>query len=75
MLNDADILLIRTDPRPGTAEVDPSAIEQITAQPLWAALPAVRAGDVFTIPGDLFYPSPLTAEANLDWAEANLLAG
>ncbi len=75
MLSDADILLIRTNPRPGTAEVDVSAVEQITTAQLWATLPAVQAGNVFTIPGDLFYPSPLTAEANLDWAEANLLTG
>ncbi len=77
LLQDADILVVRTNPREGTVEVDTEATEateQITGSPLWAGLPAVQAGNVFTISGDLFYTSPLTAEANLDWAEQELLA-
>lgn len=74
MLHDADILIVRTDPREGTVEVDTEATEQLTGSPLWAGLPAVQAGNVLTISGDLFYTSPLSAEANLDWAERELLA-
>lgn len=74
MLQDADILVVRTNPREGTVEVDTEATEQITGSPLWAGLPAVQAGNVFTISGDLFYTSPLSAEANLDWAEQELLS-
>lgn len=74
LLADVDILLLRTNPREGSVEPDTTATAQITGSPLWSSLPAVQAGAVFEIPGDLFYTSPLTAEANLDWAEANLLS-
>lgn len=33
----------------------------------------MRNGAAFEIDGDLFYGSPLTAQANLNWVEANLL--
>ncbi|WP_380164916.1 ABC transporter substrate-binding protein [Jannaschia sp. R86511] len=74
MLADADIIIVRTNPREGTVDVDTEATEQITGSPLWPGLPAVQAGNVRTISGDLFYTSPLTAQANLDWAEQQLLA-
>jgi len=75
LLNDVDVLLLRTNPRAGTMEPDKEQTAQIASSPLWASLPAVVAGAVFEIPGDLFYTSPLTAAANLDWAEQNLLKG
>lgn len=74
LLADVDILLLRTNPREGSVEPDTAQTALITGSPLWSSLPAVQAGAVFQIPGDLFYTSPLTAEANLDWAERNLLA-
>jgi iron complex transport system substrate-binding protein len=74
LLADVDVILLRVNPRADTVEPDRDASLAITASPLWADLPAARAGAVFEIPGDLFYASPLTAEANLDWAERNLLA-
>ncbi|MCX6467598.1 MAG: ABC transporter substrate-binding protein [Pseudonocardiales bacterium] len=74
LLADVDVILLRVNPRPDTVEPDLGATRAITTSPLWAGLPAAQAGAVFEIPADLFYSSPLTAEANLDWAERNLLA-
>ncbi len=74
LLADVDVILLRVNPRADTVEPDAGASRAITSSPLWAGLPAAQAGAVFEIPGDLFYSSPLTAEANLDWAERNLLA-
>lgn len=74
LLADVDVILLRVNPRTDTVDPDPDASRAITSSPLWASLPAAQSGAVFEIPGDLFYSSPITAEANLDWAERNLLA-
>ncbi|OZE82686.1 hypothetical protein CH305_09105 [Rhodococcus sp. 15-649-2-2] len=73
MLSDADIIVLRVNPVEGGVEPNLAQSAGLIQSPLWQALPAARAGNVFTIDGDLFYGSPLTAQANLDWAEANLL--
>lgn len=73
LLSEVDVLLLRVNPRAGSTELNREQTVAITGAPLWATLPAVRDGAVFEISGDLFYGSPLTAQANLDWAGANLL--
>lgn len=73
LLADVDVILLRINPREGSTEPNQEQTAQITGTPLWSTLPAVRAGAAFPIDGDLFYASPLTAEANLDWAERTLL--
>ncbi len=72
MLADVDVLVLRVN-NPTNQAPDREQSAGLTGAPLWATLPAVTAGAVFEIPGDLFYTSPLTAEGNLDWAEQNLL--
>lgn len=74
LLSEVDVLLLRVNPREGSTEPDREQTAAITGAPLWATLPAVRSGAAFQISGDLFYGSPLTAQANLDWAEQTLLA-
>lgn len=73
LLADVDVILLRVNAREGSTEPDRAQTALLTGAPLWSTLPAVRAGAAFEIGGDLFYSSPLTAEANLDWAEQNLL--
>lgn len=73
LLSDVDVLLLRVNPRDGSTEPNREQTAALTGAPLWSTLPAVRNGAVFEIDGDLFYGSPLTAQANLDWVEANLL--
>jgi iron complex transport system substrate-binding protein len=73
LLADADVLLLRVNNAENSLTPDRTQVGQITSAPLWGTLPAVTAGAVFEIPGDLFYTSPITAEANLDWVEQNLL--
>ncbi|PWJ47724.1 ABC-type Fe3+-hydroxamate transport system, substrate-binding protein [Quadrisphaera granulorum] len=74
LLDDADLLLVRTNPVAGGIEIDTAQLEGLQAAPLWDRLPAVAAGHVFLIDAYLFYTSPLTAHANLDWIEKTLLA-
>lgn len=73
LLAAVDVLVLRVNNPTNTAP-DRGQSAGLTGAPLWATLPAVAAGAVFEVPSDLFYTSPLTAEANLDWAEQNLLA-
>jgi iron complex transport system substrate-binding protein len=73
-LNDADLLLLRTNPREDGTGVDEKSIRQFVDSPLWQRLPAVQKKQSFLIPGDLFYTSPRTPGANLDWIEKNLIA-
>ncbi|PWJ47723.1 iron complex transport system substrate-binding protein [Quadrisphaera granulorum] len=74
LLDDADLLLVRTNPVEGGTEVDTAQLQELQSAPLWSRVPAVAAGHVFLIEGDIYYTSPLTASANLDWIEKTLLA-
>ena len=67
------MLLLRVNPLEDSAEPDREETAALTGSPLWQTLPAVKAGATFLIDGDLFYSSPLTAQANLDWVEQHLL--
>jgi iron complex transport system substrate-binding protein len=73
LLTEVDVLLLRVNNPTNSPAPDRTQTDGLTSAPLWGTLPAVQAGAVFEVPGDLFYTSPLTAEANLDWAEQNLL--
>jgi ABC-type Fe3+-hydroxamate transport system substrate-binding protein len=46
----------------------------VTAQALWATLPAVESGQVYEFTGDIFYESGPMAMAFLDLVERMLLA-
>lgn len=72
-LNDADLLLLRTNPKEDGTGVDPKGISQFTESRLWQRLPAVQKKQSYLIDGALFYTSPRTPGANLDWVEKNLL--
>ena len=52
---------------------DRSGIETVTAQALWATLPAVQAGQVYEFTGDIWYESGPMALAFLDVVERALL--
>lgn len=51
-----------------------SAYDPVRSSPLWAGLPSVAAGQVYEVPAELGFPSPLTATASLDFVENTLLA-
>lgn len=72
-LSDADLLLLRTNPKEDGTGVDESGISQFTESKLWQRLPAVQRKQSYLIDGALFYTSPRTPGANLDWVEKNLL--
>lgn len=72
-LDDADLLLLRTNPKEDGTGLDENAIRQFTESTLWQRLPAVRKKQDYLIDGALFYTSPRTPGANLDWVEKNLL--
>ncbi|PWJ47725.1 ABC-type Fe3+-hydroxamate transport system, substrate-binding protein [Quadrisphaera granulorum] len=74
MLEDADLLLVRTNPDEGGIAIDTAQLQEFQSAPLWDRLPAVAAGHVFLNDVYLYYTSPLTAQANLDWIENTLLA-
>ena len=70
---DADILFVPVWAGPdGTT--DRSGINMLTAQALWATLPAVQAGQVHEFSGDLWYTSGVTAMVFLDVVERTLLS-
>lgn len=70
-LADAESLLIGVDP-----EAPADTLEKLQANPLWAGLPAVRAGRVYTTSRLLLDPDSLPQQAAaLDFVEENLLSG
>lgn len=73
-LSDADLLLLRTNPKEDGTGLDEKGITQFTESTLWQQLPAVQKQQSYLIDGALFYTSPRTPGANLDWVEKNLLA-
>lgn len=72
-LDDADLLLLRTNPKEDGTGTDQKSIQQFVNSPLWQRLPAVKQKQSYLIPGTLFYTSPRTPGANLDWVEENLI--
>ena len=73
LLSDVDILLLwRSPANEGTGRLA-GEWDDITASPLFQQIPAVQAGNVFDFNAELFYSSPLTASAVLDFVEQTLL--
>jgi len=72
-LLDADLLFVRVEAAEEGAARDRAALDGVQASPLWQRLPAVEAGNVVEYDAELFYASPLTANAFLDVVEAALL--
>jgi iron complex transport system substrate-binding protein len=72
-IEDADIILLRVDPAQKGEGRDRAFLDEALASPLWQRLPAVRAGNVFEYNAELYYNSPLTARAFLDYVERTLL--
>lgn len=62
-LVDVDVLFVAEYPAEGSLDRDRSTLDPVTTSPLWRQLPAVVAGRVVTYPGEIYYASPLTAEA------------
>ncbi|GAB4425798.1 MAG: hypothetical protein OHK0015_06120 [Chloroflexi bacterium OHK40] len=69
---DADVLFVLISAG-ATGTPDRSGFEVMTAQALWATLPAVQSGHVYEITGDIFYESGPMAMAFLDVVERALL--
>ena len=73
LLSDVDILLLwRSPATEGTGRLA-GEWDDLTASPLFQQIPAVRTGNVFDFNAELFYGSPLTANAVLDFVERTLL--
>jgi len=74
LLEDTDILFVRIEPSQSGSGRDRKFIGPIQVSPLWQRLPAVRKGQVIEYDAEIYYASPLTAEAFLDVVERSLLS-
>jgi iron complex transport system substrate-binding protein len=74
LLEDADLLFVRVEPAQEGGGRDRSILDPIRDSALWRRLPAVEKGRVVEYDAELYYPSPLTAEAFLDVVERSLLS-
>jgi iron complex transport system substrate-binding protein len=74
LLEDTDILFVRIEPSRSGPGRDRKFIGPVQESPLWQRLPAVRKGQVVEYDAELFYASPLTAEAFLGVVERSLLS-
>ena len=73
LLSDVDILLMWRSPATEGIGRLAGEWDDLMASPLFQQIPAVQRGNVFDFNAELFYGSPLTANAVLDFVEQTLL--
>lgn len=74
LLREVDLIFVRVEVSNEGSGRDRAVINPMLESLLWQRLPAVENGQIHEFDAELFYASPLTAEAFLDVVEESLLS-